>query len=391
MTMKRAFPRALVACTALAVLAGCGFTDETKTATDNSGSVVPNYLPIAKESTTKAMKGTNRPVEAKSRPAVKGKKLGIVMTAEFVVSVGYPARAAKAAAEAIGWQVSMFDANNDPTLFATRVQDAVTSGVDGIILVSIDCQKVKNPLQAAKAKGIKVTSIYGYDCNDPLAGGEAQGMFDGFTNYGPAAANIDDFTKSYGADQANYIISESENKAKIIGINNPEYTVLNWTWAGFKEAIEKSGGSEIVEEVEVSTADVGNAQTGMNPKIVAALQRHPEATWIKSPFTYVTTLGIDAVLNTTPRDIKVMGGEGYKEELDLMRGGKKTVTAMNVIASEWTGWASIDTLNSVFRNEKPADSGLGWQIVDSTNVPKTEQFEPPVDFKGIYRKAWGIG
>jgi ribose transport system substrate-binding protein len=371
---------------------GCGFTEEQKAGPAGAGSVeAANYLPVAKEAAQKAMKGTNRQPDSKSRPAVKGKKLGIVETADFVVSVGFPAKAAKAAAESLGWQVSMFDANNDPTQFATRVQDAVTAGVDAIILVSIDCQKVKNPIAAAKAKGIKVTSIYGFDCNDPLAGAEPQGMFDGFTNYGPAAANIDDFTKSYGADQANYIIGQSENKAKIIGINNPEYTVLNWTWAGFKETIEKSGGSQIVEEVEVSTADVGNAQTGMNPKIEAALARHPEANWIKSPFTYVTTLGIDAVLNTTPRDIKVMGGEGYKEELDLMRGGKKTVTAMNVIASEWTGWAAIDTLNSLFRNEQPTDSGLGWQIIDSTNVPKTEQYAPPADFKAIYKKAWGIG
>ena len=264
----------------------------------------------------------------------------------------------------------------------------MTSGVDGIILVSIDCQKVKNPLQAAKAKGIKITGIYAFDCNDPLAGNEPQGMFDAVTNYGPAAADIDAFTKLYGADQANYIISKSENKAKIIAINAPEYTVLNWTWAGFKETIEKSGGSEIVELVEITTPEVTNG--GMVTKIQAALQKHPEATWIKSPFTYVTTLGIDVVLNQQNRKIDVMGGEGYKEELELMKKTPPTVTAVNVIASEWTGWAAADTLNSIFRNEKAADSGLGWHLVDSTNLPKTEQYVAAVDFKATYRKAWGI-
>lgn len=395
MRTTRSLWRALVTLSVAAVLAaGCGFFDdpsETNGSTSSNSADAVSYLATAKEATQKAMKGTNRAPASTPRPAAKGKKVGIVMSAEFVVSVGYPARAAKEAAEELGWQVTMFDANNDPTQFDTRVNDAVTSNVDAIILVSIDCQKVTNALDAAKRKGIKVTSIYAYDCNDPLAGGMDKSYFDAFTNYGPAASNIDDFTKQYGADQANYIISESNNSAKIIGINNPEYTVLKWTWEGFKETIEKSGGSQIVEEVEVTTADVGAAQTGMNPKIAAALQRHPEATWIKSPFTYVTTLGVDAVLNTSPRDIKVMGGEGYKEELDLMRGGKHTVTAMNVIASEWTGWATVDTLNSIFRDEEPADSGLGWQIVDSTNVPTTDQFEPPFDFKGIYRKAWGIG
>jgi ribose transport system substrate-binding protein len=388
--MKRAVPRALVGCTALALLvSACGFTDEPQTSPGpNPGSAIPNYLPIAEAAVAKAMAGTNRPVGDKPRPAVKGKKLGIVVTAEAIVSVGFPARAAKAAAETLGWQVTIFDANNQQDQYGARVQDAVTSGVDAIILVSIDCQKVKTPLDNAKARGIKIVSIYAFDCNDPLAGGEAQGKFDGVTNYGPAAANIDDFTKSYGADQANYIVAESKNTAKIIAINAPEYTVLNWTWAGFKETIEKSGGSSIVELVEISTPEVTNG--GMVTKIQAALARHPEATWIKSPFTYVTTLGIDTVLNQQPRDIKVMGGEGYKEELDLMKKETPTVTAMNVIASEWTGWSAIDSLNSIFRNEPTVDSGLGWQLVDKTNLPTTDQYVPSVDFKAAYKKAWGV-
>jgi len=373
--------------------AGCGFTESPDEAKSNdTGSTVPNYGPIAKESTDKAMKGINRPPESKSRPAVKGKTVGIVETADYVISVGFPAKAAKAAAEQLGWTVKMFDANNNPLDYPNRVQDAVTAGVDAIILVSIDCQKVKPQLQAAKAKNIKITSIYGYDCNDPAAGNEPDALFDAFTNYGPAAANIDEFTKRYGADQANYIISKSGNQpCKIIGITSDEYTVLKLTWDGFTEAIEKSGTCTIADPVvKVTTADVANAQTGMNPKIQGALQNNPDATWIKSPFTYVTTLGIGPVLNANPQDIKVMGGEGYKEELDLMKQDKPVVTSLNVIPSEWTGWAAIDTLNSVFRNEKPADSGLGWQIVDNTNVPKTDQYAPPVDFKAIYKKAWGV-
>jgi len=314
---------------------GCSDSGDASGGTSGTGSVVPNYLPIAKDSTAKAMKGTNRPVDTKPRPKVAGKKkLGIVETADFVISVQVPA-------------------------------------------------------QAAKAKGIKIPSIYAFDCSDPLAGNEPQGMFDGNTNFGPAATDIDAFTKSYGADQANYIIADSENQAKIIGINAPEYTVLNWTWAGFKEVIDKSGGSEIVENVEVSTPEITNGV--MVQKIQAAMARHPEATWIKSPFTYVTTLGVDVVLNQRPSEIKVMGGEGFKEELDLMRKDPPTVTAVNVISSEWNGWAAIDTLNSIFRNEKPADSGIGWTIVDKDHgLPKEGGYEPPVDFKAAYKKAWGI-
>jgi ribose transport system substrate-binding protein len=72
-----------------------------------------------------------------------------------------------------------------------------------------------------------------------------------------------------------------------------------------------------------------------------------------------------------------------------MRQGK--VTAANIISSEWTGWASADTLNSLFRKEQTVDSGIGWTIADSShNLPPAGDFVPPIDFKSQFKKAWGV-
>ena len=85
-----------------------------------------------------------------------------------------------------------------------------------------------------------------------------------------------------------------------------------------------------------------------------------------------------------------MGGEGFADELDLIRSGK--ITAANVISSEWVGWASVDTMNSVFIGQSPADSGIGWTMVDAThNMPPSGEFVPPVDFQSEYKAAWGVG
>jgi ribose transport system substrate-binding protein len=84
-----------------------------------------------------------------------------------------------------------------------------------------------------------------------------------------------------------------------------------------------------------------------------------------------------------------MGGEGFQPELDLLRGGKG-INAVNIVASDWTGWAAIDTLNSLFLNKPIADSGLGWQLADKDhNLPAAGSFVPSVDFKSAYKKAWG--
>ncbi len=87
-----------------------------------------------------------------------------------------------------------------------------------------------------------------------------------------------------------------------------------------------------------------------------------------------------------------MGGEGFHDELDNVRLGK--IAATNAISSNWTGWAAVDTLNSIFNHTKPVDSGIGWTLVDAThNLPATPgtDFTPPIDYTAEYKKAWGRG
>ena len=57
----------------------------------------------------------------------------------------------------------------------------------------------------------------------------------------------------------------------------------------------------------------------------------------------------------------------------------------------WEGWAAVDTMNSVFRKTPPADSGLGWVMADAAhNVPASGPFDPRIDYRSQYRKAWGL-
>ena len=152
---------------------------------------------------------------------------------------------------------------------------------------------------------------------------------------------------------------------------------------GFRKTIEAAGGAEIVSTLEVTVSDLTTGKL-VPAKIQAELLKHPEATWIKSPYTYVTTLGVAAALGANANKVKVMGGEGFADELDLIRSGK--ITAANIISSEWTGWGAIDTMNSFFLGQEPADSGIGWTIADAThNLPASGEFVKPVDFQAEYK------
>jgi len=365
-------------------------SDDTGGARGTTAGGVAQFGPqpeTAKAATQIAFKGTNRNVDPTSRPAAKGKKIVVISAGQAASSSSVPSNAAVEAAKALGWTVDLYDAALMPSNYPGLVRQAIAANADGIILDAIDCQTVKQPLQEAKDKKIAIVPIYAFDCNDSAAGGEATGLYSANINFGPKATDPDAFSESYGADQANYIIADTNNQAKVIAIQDSEFTVLHWTLEGFKSSIEHSNGSQIVSTLDVTTQDLTSGQIG--PKIQAEILKHPEANWIKSPYTYVTTLGIAPSLGDKAGTLKVMGGEGFKDELDLIRDNK--ITASNVISSAWVGWAASDTMNSVFNNQPPADSGIGWTMVDKDhNLPASGDFVPPVDYVAQYKKAWGV-
>jgi ribose transport system substrate-binding protein len=165
--------------------------------------------------------------------------------------------------------------------------------------------------------------------------------------------------------------------------------VLYYTLKGFDDTVAASHGSQVIANLNITQNDIVDGN--IVPKIQAELQRYPDATWIKSPFTYATTIGIVPALGANPNHISVMGGEGFHDELDDIRSGK--ITATNAISSDWTGWAAVDTLNSVFNHTKPVDSGIGWTLVDAThNLPASagSDYQPPIDYKAEYMRAWGV-
>jgi ribose transport system substrate-binding protein len=344
-------------------------------------------LAAATKATNAAFKGTYRPVDTTPRAAVKDKHLAIISAGQASISAQIPAAGAVDAVEAIGWQAEVYDGNLDPSSYPGLVRQAIAAGVDGIVLVAIDCQAVSQPLQEAKAKGIAIIGLGSFDCNDPHGGGAKKGLFSATINFGPRGDNLPELVASYGADQANYIISKSKNRARIIMVTDTEFTTLYYTDQGFEKVIAKSGGSKIVSKLELTINDfVGNQ---LMAKIQAELLNHPEATWIRSPYTYATTFGIVRALASQTAKLDVMGGEGHKDELDLLRDGK--ITAVNIFASDWEGWAAIDTMNSVFRKTPPADSGLGWVMADAQhNVPASGAFDPRIDYRSEYRKAWAV-
>ncbi len=375
-------PAVVITLLAMAFVSACSSSGSSPAASNSSaapsgGQQAPTASVAGQQETAtlKALyKGTLKSPSTASRPAVKGKRIVVISAGQSSISSSVPVNATVAAAKAIGWKVSVYDEQLNPANAPGLMRQAISSG-----------------LQEAKAKGITVVGIYSFDCNDPAFGAGGKPLFTGNINYGVATGRaIDKFTESYGAAQADAMIAATGGKAQVIYFNDPEFVVLKYTGQGFLNEIAKCSGCKVVDKVQFTGTELGSV---LQQKAATALLQHPEANAVKSPYTAATILGIAPAVSQSGRvaQIYVMGGEGFQPELDLMR-AHQGVNAAMIAPSDWTGFAAIDTMNSLFRHSKPAYSGLGWQLVDAQhNLPASGPFTSSIDYKAIYEKAWGVG
>jgi ribose transport system substrate-binding protein len=377
-------PRAVSVLAAfVAVVAACGGAGSGT----GGGQVTTSFFAQAQANVQKDYQSTNQAPDATSRPAARGKKIVVISAGDEGESASVPVHAAMAAAKALGWQVTEYDEHLDPTKGPALMRQAIAAGADGIVVDANDCPLIKAPLQEARAAHIVVVPIYAYDCNDPLFGG-GQPLFNGIvlaSDTGtPAQQAID-----YGANQADAVIVATKGHARVVLFNDVEFTVLHYTAEGFTKELAKCSDCKVVDEVDFKAAELGPA---LQQKAASALLQHSEANAVKIPYTAASLLGIAGAVVQSGRgsQLYVMGGEGFSDELDLIRGAKG-VNAVNIISSEWTGWAAVDTMNSVFIGQPVRNSGIGWTLCDTShNLPATGAFAPKVDFKSVYTRAWGV-
>jgi ribose transport system substrate-binding protein len=348
----------------------------------------PAILAYAEHQIELAYKGTTRTPPTTAPKPQKGKKVWIISPGQAGESASIATNSAKEAGELIGWNMTLFDAKLDASAFGTGIRQAIAAKADGIILHAIDCAWVKQPLVEAHAASVKVVAYYALDCDDPSVKGEK--LFDGTVDFGSQFGSYAELTRAWGAVKADWVIAKTQAKAKVIGFREDEFSVVKYIREGFEQELAKCKTCEIVKNVDLSLADLGPT---LQQKAQGALLQHPEANAIHIPYDSLALFGIGAAVVESGRvdRIHVIAGEGYPSNIQLIR-DKKGQDAANAYPNSWTGYAAIDTLNSVLHGQKPHDSGIGWKLIDREhNLPPTGKgYEPDQDYRAAYKKAWGL-
>jgi ribose transport system substrate-binding protein len=196
---------------------------------------------------------------------------------------------AQAAADKNGVELVIFNANNQSTAQNTAIENYITQGVDGIVLVAIDVNGVKPAITAAKEAGIPVVAI---DARIPDGDNAA---FIGVDNVGAGAeigTYFADYVKSMGGSA----------KVGVIGALNS--FIQNQRLDGFKKAVEDSG-------VDITFLDTVDGQNVQDIALTAAenlMTANPDMTTLYATGEPALIGAISAVSSQQMTDkVKVFG------------------------------------------------------------------------------------
>jgi len=90
-----------------------------------------------------------------------GEKVSVITPFLAAIATGEMIEAFKAKATEYQWSVDVVDTAGDMAAFASRVEDATTSGANAIVLVSVDPAQIQDQVDKAKAAGVPVITIDG--------------------------------------------------------------------------------------------------------------------------------------------------------------------------------------------------------------------------------------
>lgn len=292
----------------------------------------------------------------------------------------------KAAGAAAGWTVNVVDGEFSTDLYLSAVRQAIAEKVDGIVLFVIDCAAVKAGVEEAKAAGIPVIYVEGYDCDSDgqsEATGYPLGLYNSLTEQG---VDYVTFLEASGQLQADAMISALDGEVEALAVNYPEtYATVSIT-DGFMNEIEvcPTCTATVFDSVY---ADWGNA---LQSKISTELLKNQGINAIMGNYDDPVLNGIAAAAAASGRDIYVTGEAGYPAMIELIRQGKADMTIGYDGGME--SWAAIERLNRIFNGDtEPFNTGIGLQLIDAEHNLSAEgaPYVAPVDYVSAYTSAWG--
>ena len=267
-------------------------------------------------------------------------------------------QAAQLAAPDLGVNLSTYNSNNDSTQELANIQDAITKGVDGILIYAVSLSSEKAAIAQAKKAGVPIFFQYGYD-SSLLS--DAAGFMQ--IDVGSFAEPLGDWVGKQVAEGEVAIVSGK------LGRGDAEaYS------AGFKKGLAASGSkATVVAEVP---GDWNRQQA--EDATAQILTAHPD---LKAIYVHNEDMAVGASISIQRAgktdQVLMVSGNGAPYGLDLIKGGKLALTNANPpsIASVM----ALRLLLAVIDKQTAPGQyyGAPTQLIDKTNIDTATRWDAP--------------
>lgn len=346
-----------------------GGSETSETEASGSGSVVEEAEAAVAEAEKKVTGG----VPKSSPPVAKGKTVVLIPCAAAAEGCSQPMEGAAEAAKVLGWSSRTIDGKGTPADEAAAIEQAIALKPDAIIIHAIDPATVKGAVNDAKAAGIPV-----------IASSVPQSDLVDFST----SPTKDAWVKT-GEDAANFLIAETDGKAKYIQLENEEFGVVKERTEGFEAVMSKCEECEQIAASSFTFADMASKLPQLTQQL---LQANPDADSIVVPFDAAVPFVLQGE-QAVSKDLLVTGGDATSEGLQCIR-EECGLSATGAVPVTWIGWTDIDAANRIFNNEDPdpASVGLPTKLIVPDNVQEEEgTWNGDVDFPTAYEELWKSG
>lgn len=366
------------------LLLACGESSDDSGGSGSGGAT--SDAATAKKRMAQLYKGTFSEPTGEAVRVKAGQNIWVISIGQETPGAVAQTKAVKAAGQDLGWEVTIFDGQFNPTRILSGVEQAISDRADGIVMTYVDCAFAKPALAEAKKRKVEVVATEASDCSE-VEPGQPE-LFDWIVHYGDQPFR--EWIQDWGQAQAIWTIAETEGKANaIVPVQtDAETTILGGK--GATDELDKCKGCEYTE-VKIVGTDLGPK---LQEKLEQALLKNPDANAVIFGYdALMTTGGAAAVRSSNRKDkLTVMGGEGTVPGIELIHQG--VADGCVGIPPAWEGYAAVDALLRLFAGGDPGDSnsGLGFQVCDAENnlPPSGQAFDSPVDFKSAYEGIWGL-
>lgn len=375
----------------LSVLLGACSSGNAASTSSGSGSASINLAPFEK-ALQADYKGHFIAPPTTAPPHKKGVNLWIISCGQASEGCSQPVANAKQAAGLLGWKATVFDGNfGIGDAYNNGIRQAIADHAQAIITIGVNCNQAKSGYQAAKAAGIVVVGADSYDCSDPAVhdGANVMSATVKFTPAFPTAAAT---SRERGIAKADWIIVHTKGHAQVINTDFAGLTGGVYENQGFVSELAKCKPCKIVKTITFSPADTSDGT--LKQEWASALAQFPNANaGVIISDGIVIQDGMAQAIQSAGRTktFSLVSGEGYAPNVAMIRAqnGEDAVTPFD---SNWLAWGAVDTVIRLLDHQSAVYEGMGVQVVDRThNLPAPgQQYNSPVNYQALYKKAWGV-